>query len=152
MVGVLMAPPGTALHKRLKKENRLLVRGSGDNTDGSTNFIPRMGRERLASGYRHILSTIYSPKPYYERIKTFLREYKPQNVTKGSIKLERIQALFKSIWVLGIKGKGRVYYWRLFIWTLINKPESFSLSITFAIQGFHFSKVAEKILVIPFEE
>ncbi len=152
MVGVLMAPPGTALHKRMKKENRLLVRGSGDNTDGSTNFIPKMGLEKLKNGYSHILSTIYSPKPYYERIKTFLREYKPQNVTKGSIKLERIQALLKSIWVLGITGKGRVYYWRLFIWTLLNKPESFSLSITFAIQGFHFSKVAEKILVVPSEK
>ncbi len=152
MVGVLMAPPKTALYKRLKKENRLLIGGTGDNTDGSTNFIPIMGRERLATGYRHVLSTIYSPKPYYERIKTFLEEYKPQKVKKGSIKLERIQALFKSIWVLGIKGKGRVYYWRLFIWTLLNKPESFSLSITFAIQGFHFSKVAEKILVIPSEK
>ncbi len=149
MVGVLMAPPGTALHKRLKRENRLLPGGSGDNTDGSTNFIPKMGRERLTNGYRHILSTIYSPKPYNERIKTFLREYKPRNVTKGSINLNRLLALVKSIWVLGIKGEGRGYYWRLFIWTLLNKPESFSLSITFAIQGFHFRKVAEKISAFP---
>lgn len=152
MVGVLMAPPGTALHKRLKRENRLLVCGSGDNTDGSTNFIPIMGRERLASGYRHILSTIYSPKPYYERIKTFLREYRPRKVKKGSFNLNRSLALIKSIWVLGIKGNGRGYYWRLFVWTLLNKPGSFPLSITFAIQGFHFRKVADKILVFPSEE
>jgi len=152
MVGVLMAPPKTALYKRLKKENRLLVRGSGDNTDGSTNFIPKMGFEKLKNGYSHVLSTIYSPKPYYERVKTFLEEYKPQKVKNDPIKLNRLMALVKSIWVLGIKGRGRVYYWRLFIWTLLNKPESFSLSITFAIQGFHFRKVAEKILVIPSEK
>ena len=147
MVGVLMAPPETRLYKRLKKENRLLPGGTGDNTDGSTNFIPKMGLERLASGYKHILSTIYSPKPYYERIKTFLKEYKPKNKRKGSISPRYIVALIKSMWVLGIKEKGRRYYWRLFAWTLLKKPKSFPLSITFAIQGFHLRKVAEKIYV-----
>ena len=155
MVGVLMAPPETRLYKRLKKENRLLPGGSGDNTDGSTNFIPKMGHEALANGYKHILNTIYSPKPYYERVKTFLKEYKPKSKKKGSINPRYIGALIRSMWVLGIKEKGRRYYWRLFAWTLLKKPRSFPLSITFAIQGFHFRKVAEKIQltpVIPVEE
>ncbi|MCK4387530.1 MAG: DUF4070 domain-containing protein, partial [Dehalococcoidia bacterium] len=46
-----------------------------------------------------------------------------------------------------IKEKGRRYYWRLFAWTLLRKPKSFPLSITFAIEGFHFRKVAKKIHV-----
>jgi len=152
MVGVLMAPPGTRLYKRLKKDNRLLPGGTGDNTDGSTNFIPKMGIERLVDGYKHILSTIYAPKPYCERIKTFLREYKPKNKRKGSINPRYIVALIKSMWVLGIKEKGRRYYWRLFAWTLLRKPKSFPLSITFAIQGFHFRKVTEKIHVPPIRD
>jgi Fe-S oxidoreductase len=152
MVGVLMAPPETRLYKRLKGENRLLPGGTGDNTDGSTNFIPKMGRETLATGYRHILDTIYSPKPYYERVKTFLREYKPKNKRKPNINPRYIAALIKSMWVLGIKEKGRQYYWRLFAWTLLKKPKSFPLSIAFAIQGFHFRKVAKKIPAPPISD
>ena len=147
MVGVLMAPPETRLYKRLRKENRLLQGGTGDNTDGSTNFIPKMGLEALANGYKHILNTIYAPKQYYERIKTFLKEYKPKSKRKGNINPRHIGALIKSMWVLGIKEKGRRYYWRLFVWTLLKKPKSFPLSITFAVQGFHFRKVAEKVQV-----
>ncbi len=149
MVGVLIAPPGTSLYKRLKKEDRLLPRGSGDNTDGSTNFVPKMGYERLVSGYKHILGTIYSPRQYCERIKTFLREYKPQTRRKGNINPRNFPVLVRSMWVLGIKEKGRRYYWRLFAWTLLRKPKSFPLSISFAIQGFHFRKVAQKIQHIP---
>jgi len=152
MVGLLMAPPETRLYKRLKKENRLLPGGSGDNTDGSTNFIPKMGYETLVNGYRHILDTIYSPKPYYERVKMFLKEYKPQGKRKGRLSLLYIRALIRSMWFLGIKETGRRYYWKLFVSTLLKKPKVFPLSITFAIQGFHFRKVAEKIQRTPIKD
>lgn len=133
----------------MKKENRLLPGGSGDNTDGSTNFITKMPYETLMNGYRHILDTIYSPKPYYERVKIFLKEYKPQGKRKGRINLSYIRALIKSVWFLGIKEKGRRYYWRLFVSTLLKNPKVFPLSIAFAIQGFHFRKVVEKIQSAP---
>ncbi len=145
MVGVLMAPPETRLYKRLKQENRILPKGSGDNTDGSTNFIPKMGREALASGYRHVVDTIYAPKQYYERIKTFLKEYKPSNKGRFRISLLHLIALIRSAWALGFKEKGRSHYWKLVIWTLLRKPRTFPLSVTLAVQGFHFRKVAEKV-------
>ena len=147
MVGVLMAPPGTRLHQRLKRENRLLSKGSGDNTDGSTNFIPKMGHETLARGYNHIVDTIYAPKQYYERIKTFLREYKPGNKGRFKISLLQLIALIRTTWVLGIKEKGRTHYWKLVGWTLLRKPKTFPLSITLAVEGFHFRKVAEKVRI-----
>jgi len=142
-----MAPPGTRLYQRLKKENRLLPKGSGDNTDGSTNFIPKMGRETLTRGYKHVVDTIYAPKQYYERIKTFLREYKPGTKGKFKISLLHLIALIRSTWVLGIKEKGRMHYWKLVVWTLLKKPKTFPLSMTLAVQGFHFRKVAEKVRV-----
>jgi radical SAM superfamily enzyme YgiQ (UPF0313 family) len=80
MVGLLNAPRGTRLYQRMKKENRLLKDDfSGDNMDSSLNFVPKMNREALLSGYRSVLNTIYSPKHYYERIKVLLREYKPKS-------------------------------------------------------------------------
>ncbi|MBE0431305.1 MAG: B12-binding domain-containing radical SAM protein [Dehalococcoidia bacterium] len=145
MVGVLMAPPGTRLYERLRKENRLLPKGSGDNTDGSTNFIPAMGLDMLVKGYRQVLEGIYGPRQYYERIKTFLREYRPGNRRKFGVSLIQLIALVRSAWVLGVKEKGRVHYWKLFAWTLLRRPRSFALSMTLAVQGFHFRKVAEKV-------
>lgn len=152
MVGLLIAPPGTRLYKRMKRENRLLPGGSGDNTDGSTNFITKMPYETLMNGYRHILDTIYSPKPYYERIRMFLKEYKPQGKRKSRIRLNYIGALIKSMWFLGIREKGRRYYWKLFASTLLKNPKVFPLSIAFAIEGFHFRKVVEKIQRVPIKQ
>ena len=152
MVGLLNAPPETRLYHRLKGENRLLAGGSGDNTDGSINFIPKMHYETLINGYRHILNTIYSPKQYYERIKIFLTEYKPRKKRKSKLQPRYIWALVKSMWVLGIKETGRRYYWRLFVSTLLRYPKYFPLSINFAIQGFHFRRVAEKIQSAPIND
>jgi len=45
---------------------------------------------------------------------------------------------------LGVVGKERLYFWKLFFWTLIKKPRLFPLAITYAVYGFHFRKVAEK--------
>jgi len=143
MVGLLNAPRGTRLYHRLKKENRLLKDTSGDNTDCSLNFIPKMNVEALINGYRKILHTIYSPKCYYERVMKFLREYRPEQLkTRTSLKYSYFKAFLKSIWVLGIKGKERLYYWRLISWTLIRRPRFLSLAISFAIYGFHFRKIA----------
>ena len=51
MVGLLNAPVSTKLYKRLEKENRLIENFSGDNTDFSMNFVPKMKHEELVEGY-----------------------------------------------------------------------------------------------------
>ncbi|MFC2017962.1 B12-binding domain-containing radical SAM protein, partial [Chloroflexota bacterium] len=143
MVGLLSALPGTKLYHRLKKENRLLGEVSGNNTDCSINFVPKMSQETLIEGYRSIVSNIYSPKQYYERVKTFLTEYKPHHVSTSGLKLSHVRALLKSMWVLGLKEKGRRSYWKFLAWVLIKQPRSFPISINLAICGFHFRKVME---------
>ena len=106
-----------------------------------------MGREALASGYRHVVDTIYAPKQYYERVKTFLKEYKPGNKGKFRISPVQLIALIRSTWALGFKEKGRIHYWRLVVWTLLRRPKTFPLSMALAVEGFHFRKVAEKVRV-----
>jgi hypothetical protein len=106
-----------------------------------------MGYEALARGYKHVVDTIYAPKQYYERIRTFLKEYKPSNKGKFKVSLLHLMALIRSTWVLGVKEKGRIHYWKLVVWTLLKKPKTFPLSITLAVQGFHFRKVAQKVRV-----
>jgi len=142
MVGLLNAPLGTRLHKRLEKEKRILKSFTGSNTDFSLNFIPKMNYDTLINGYRHVLDTIYSPKQYYERIRTFLQMYKPPRMTAGKIQVHQIKAFFKSIWFLGIHGKGKRHYWRLFIYYLMKSPPKFARFIILAVYGYHFRKVA----------
>ena len=145
MVGLLNAPKGTKLFQRLKSENRLLNTMSGNNMDGSLNFIPKMDYKKLISGYKNILDTIYSQKEFYHRVKSFLKMYNFRNVKVRTIKWRDIRALFRSMFILGILERGRLYYWKLFFFSLTKHPEKFALTITLAIYGFHFRKVIQTI-------
>ncbi len=149
MVGLLSAPPGTRLYQRLKKENRLIEAFTGNNTDCSLNFIPKMNYETLIDGYKHILNTIYSPKYYYERVKIFLREYKPRRGTAGRLQSHHIRAFLKTIWFLGIREKGRRYYWKLLFSTLLKQSRKFPISISLSVYGYHFRKVVKKYISLP---
>ncbi|PKO22144.1 MAG: B12-binding domain-containing radical SAM protein [Chloroflexi bacterium HGW-Chloroflexi-1] len=143
MVGLLQAPPGTRLYERMKGEDRLVANEmSGDNVDGSTNIIPKMGLETLREGYRKLLDQIYSPQFYYTRVKTFLREYKPPKI-RIPLEPQYILAFLRSIYQLGIRGVERAQYWRLIFWTLFRKPRLFPVAVTLAIYGFHFRQVVE---------
>jgi len=149
MVGLLNAPKGTRLHQRLQKENRLLKETfTGDNMDASLNFVPKMNRDVLMKGYRHVLETIYAPKHYYERIRTLLDEYKPKaKVKRYHVNRQDLLGLFNSIWFVGIREKGRRYYWKLFASTLIKKPRVFPMFVTLSVYGYHFRKVIAKTSV-----
>jgi radical SAM superfamily enzyme YgiQ (UPF0313 family) len=142
MVGLLQAPPGTKLYERLKQEGRLAEEMSGDNVDGTTNIIPAMNLDTLREGYKNIMNHIYSPGPYYQRVKTFLREYKAPKVTH-KLDIQYILAFFRSVFRLGIIGKERFHYWKLVIWTLFRRPTLFPLAIELSIYGHHFRKVCE---------
>ena len=146
MVGLLNAPRGTRLYQRLRQEDRLLQDSTGNNTDCSINFVPRMPYETLINGYKQILSTIYSPKQYYERIRTFLRHYRPYR-TEGISRLRfaYLWGFIRSIWVLGFKEKGRWHYWRLFFSTLLKRPRLFPISMVLSVYGIHFRRVASSL-------
>ncbi|MBN1558722.1 DUF4070 domain-containing protein [candidate division KSB1 bacterium] len=143
MVGLLTAPTETKLYRRLKAEKRLLHLSTGDNMDGSLNFIPKMDYQKLVRGYKHILETIYSPKEYYKRVRTFLNEYRLPQPSK--ITLTDFRAFIRSLWKIGIFDRGRRYYWRLLGHTLVRYPHKFGTAVTLAIYGFHFRRVVRSI-------
>lgn len=147
MVGMLQALPRTKLWKRLEGEGRLVSQPTAD-TDGTINFTPKMKLDSLTSGYKKIISHIYSPKHYYQRLITFLKEYKPKknNGKHYKMSFSHFLALLKSMLILGIKEKGRSYYWKLFFWTIFRKPALFPVAIDLAIKGFHFRKISDKYM------
>jgi radical SAM superfamily enzyme YgiQ (UPF0313 family) len=144
MVGLLNAPRGTKLYERLVTENRLLKTSTGDNTDLSMNFIPKMSYEKLIDGYRQIIENIYSPKQYYRRVKRFMKDYRPVQKKVVQMRYSYWKAGLKSVFILGVLGKERFYYWRLVFWSLFRKPKLLPMAVTFSIYGFHFRKIFER--------
>jgi radical SAM superfamily enzyme YgiQ (UPF0313 family) len=145
MVGLLNAPKGTKLEKRLLNEGRMLKDFTGNNTDFTINFIPKMDSEKLLNGYKSIIKKIYSPKFYYERVMLFLKTFEPGKKKVFHLNPNYILALFRSIIKLGVIGEERIYYWKLFFWSLFRKPKLFSLAILFTIYGFHFRKISNSL-------
>jgi radical SAM superfamily enzyme YgiQ (UPF0313 family) len=141
MVGLLTALPQTRLYQRLKREGRLEAKSSGNNTDATLNFRPRLSREFLQSGYRELMKRLYEPRAYYQRIRTFMKNHRP---TGPSLRLSRedFQAFVKSFWLLGVWHRGRVAYWRFFWSTLLRRPRQFRYGMELAIVGHHFRRVA----------
>jgi radical SAM superfamily enzyme YgiQ (UPF0313 family) len=142
MVGMLQAPPGTRLFDRMKRESRIINTFSGDNVDGTTNIIPTMGIDRLLDGYQSIMKQIYSPKEYYRRVRTLLRELKAPEINQP-INMQRFLSFFRSAFRLGFLGKERFQYWQLLLWTLTCKPKLIPVAITLSIYGYHYRKICE---------
>ena len=142
MVGMLQAPPGTLLFDRLQRESRVVDTFSGDNVDGKTNIVPRMGMDRLLDGYRSIMKHIYSPENYYGRVRTLLKELKAPEIGQP-VNIQRFLSIFRSAFRLGVLGKERFEYWRLLLWTLARKPRLFPVAITLSIYGYHYRRICE---------
>ena len=145
MVGLLNAPRLSRLYKRLKGEGRISYQFSGDNTNGSMNFIPVMDKNKLMEGYKKILRNIYSAKPFAERVIRFMKDFDPPTV-KTVLSLNRIAALIKSVVLLGLLNKNMFYFWKIFLWSLLNKPRLFPLAVQYIIYGYHFRKVFRNIV------
>jgi len=143
MVGLLEAAPQTRLWNRLKAEGRLLVEGTGNNTDGSLNFMPKMGRHNLIEGYKWIVKNIYSPRYYYARINTFVHNFNP--TAKAKLSLSDFKALLKSVWRIGIFSKSSILYWKIIIKTIFVKFRALPSVIELAILGVHFQYITKKI-------
>ncbi len=149
MVGLLNAPIGTRLYKRLVSEQRLSKDISGDNTDCSINFIPKMDYKVLLEGYRRVLEEIYQPDAYYRRVKKFLSSYKITKKLRGGVSCGKLlggvsygnlRGLVLSIYKIGFRSRVRGHFWKLIGWTCFCRPRLLPLAITMAIYGEHFMR------------
>ncbi|HSO66673.1 MAG TPA: DUF4070 domain-containing protein, partial [Desulfatirhabdiaceae bacterium] len=118
---------------------------SGDNVDGTTNIIPRMGLDRLLGGYQFIMKQIYSPKNYYRRVRTLLKLLKTPEINQP-INFQRFLSFFRAAFRIGILGTERFRYWQLMLWTLICKPRQLPLAVTLSIYGHHYRKICERYI------
>ncbi|MBI1764667.1 MAG: B12-binding domain-containing radical SAM protein [Acidobacteria bacterium] len=144
MVGLLTALPQTQLWRRLEREGRLLMESTGNNTDGTLNFIPKMEATRLLAGYQTILRTIYSPGEYYQRALDSLAR-----VTVGSKEPRRtgflsdVVTLARVVLALGVRDPARGAFWRYLRQAFIAHRAKFAEAVRLAALGYHFRKLTE---------
>lgn len=141
MVGMLTALPGTRLFTRLTAEGRMVGNSTGNNLDATLNFIPTLDRTTLTEGYRRLVKDIYSPREYYQRILTFLREYRPAG-TSARLVFSDARAFLSSLWIMGIATPGRREYWKFLMKALVRHRRTFAEAVELAIMGHHFRAVA----------
>jgi radical SAM superfamily enzyme YgiQ (UPF0313 family) len=144
MVGLLTALPDTQLWRRLEREGRLLLESTGNNTDGSLNFVPKMDATRLIEGYKSIMRAIYSPGEYYKRALDCL-----ERVVAGAPEARRksfandVMTLFRIVLALGIRDRERGEFWRYLSCALTRHREKFADAVRLAAVGYHFRKLTE---------
>lgn len=150
MVGLLNAPPGTNLYKRLKSEGRIRPDYKGTNTDLCTNILPKMDYQFLIEGYKKIIRELYNPKAYYLRIKHFIKEFSSFQKIKLDFNYLKLHydyfiAVFKSLFKLGILDKERKGFWNLILYTILKKPKCFPLTMWYIFCGYHFRKIFKEV-------
>ncbi len=145
MVGLLTALPDTQLWRRLETEGRLIEMSSGNNTDCSLNFVPKMNPARLVEGYKNILRNIYSPDEYYRRALDCLSRFHKNRIEpRTSTLLEDAKSLYRIIVKLGIRDSGRREFWN-YVFRLIRfYPRDIAHGLTLAAMGYHFRQITEK--------
>ncbi len=143
MVGLLTALPDTQLWRRLKREGRLLKESSGNNTEGSLNFIPRMDTARLVQGYRRILNTIYSPAEYYKRALDCLSHLTQGAEPRRSSLARDVAAFVRVVLTLGVRDRDRAEFWRYLRRATASHRRNFAHAVTLAAMGYHFRKLTE---------
>ncbi len=143
MVGLLQAIPGTRLYRRLEQQGRLRGIYTGDNVDGTTNITPLMDPQTLYTGYERLLCSIYSPRAYFRRTRTFLREF-GSGGRRSRLRSTDLIAFLRSLYRLGLFGRERLQYWNLLAWTALRRPHLFGVAINLAIVGHHCRKVCQR--------
>ena len=145
MVGLLTALPDTQLWRRLEREGRLLKESTGNNTDGSLNFIPQMDTARLIEGYQRILRTIYRSAEYYSRALDCLSHLTQEPEPSRNRLINDIVAFARVALTLGVRDRERVEFWRYIKNSLISHRRNFAHAVRLAAMGYHFRKLTEGI-------
>ncbi len=144
MLGILQAPPNTALWERLKKEQRLFESNSHPTGDQNTlmNFVPTRPIADIAREYVEGFWMMYEPQNY-------LRRCLQQCLKIGSLNSKRqtmqfplskgLQLVAQLIWHQGIRRPEiRGQFWHQLWIVLSQKPQVLNMYLGLCAAGEHF--------------
>jgi len=159
MLGLLQAPPNTALWDRLKKEDRLIENYSNHTGDANTlmNFVPTRPISEITKEYVETLWSLYEPQRYLKRcldqcLNISNLKQQPEKQKKFAItpsffleitqffSLEKgIKFFIRLAWNQGIcRPEIRSQFWSQ-LWTiLVKNPQMFGIYLGLCAAGEHF--------------
>jgi radical SAM superfamily enzyme YgiQ (UPF0313 family) len=146
MVGLLTALPNTQLTRRLAREGRLLDGyslqrpGDVDQATMGLNFAPSRPHAEILEDYAALIRRLYSPKPYFWRVRTVARHLRRQPKQVGSLRgrWTDIGALGAVVWRLGFAGETAWDFWRTVLAVLMTRPKSFEAAVHLMALFLHF--------------
>ncbi len=149
MAGLLTALKETDLWHRLKREDRLLVESSGNNTDMTLNFVPEMPREKLIREYRRVISVLYDPtlKNYFARCLKLLEHMPKTQHNVRSIRMTEVRAFIRSIQKQLFSKQG-LEYARFLMKSLKDYPTMFPEAVRLAVMGYHLEKITRHTVAV----
>ena len=122
----------------------MLGESSGNNTNCSLNFVPKMDAARLVEGYQSIMRTIYKPSEYYQRTLECLKRVSSDGLIPRRYSfIGGVVSLARIAFKLGVLDRERREFWRFFRCAISEHREKFAESMRLAAMGYHFRKLAE---------
>lgn len=138
------AVPGTRLYDRLRTARRVDTSVTpGIAYSSNIRDIP-MGGPTLDSGYIRVMEHLWDPERFYQRVKTVLK-ISPPPKHQDKLTLGNFTMLLRIVLTVGVFSQERPHFWKLFAWTVINKPELLPIFLSAAPLGYGFRKRCEDL-------
>jgi radical SAM superfamily enzyme YgiQ (UPF0313 family) len=149
MLGILQAPPNTALWSRLEREGRLRADADAGGGDQNTlmNFVPSRPAEEIGREYVEALWRMYEPAAYLERclrhcLAITPSPHRPQQVHFPLAKALRL--LLQLLWIQGVRRADiRHLFWVQLLSLLRRQPQLVPLYLSLCAAGEHFFEYRE---------
>lgn len=150
MLGILQAPPNTALWNRLKQEQRLIEDNSQLTGDQNTlmNFIPTRPIAEIAREYVEGFWTLYEPKKYLDRCLQQCLKIRASNRWNQATQFplgKGLRLVAQLIWLQGIRRPEiRKQFWQQ-LWIMVSrKPKLLTMYLGLCAAGEHFWEYRER--------
>lgn len=156
MVGTLHALPNTQLAEKLQKQGRLFEEGTTirdttteiDQMSNGLNFITDRPRIEVLKDYKKIISHLYDPKKYYQRLNYLGKNLKKENKYRahGHEFKKVFKAFFNLMSIQGFNRETGWLFWKLLITLILKNPKALELTLGMASMYIHFSKHSKFII------
>lgn len=162
MLGLLNAIPNSTFYKRLERDGRISGIANGDNLSLESNIIPVMPKQQLINGFKHVISEIYKPENYFQRVLMLIKRFPKDVAYRDSLAigahatgdvniktfLKHLKIRLKNLFIV-YKSTFNSYTFdvlRFLLNVLLYDYRCLNYATYMIIRGYHFIKLSEKIV------
>ena len=150
MLGLMYALPNTKLTKRLQLEGRLFEEFSIftdnktqiDQASSGLNFITLRPRKDILRDFVDVISYIYKPEHYYERVISTCLNLKVTNKYKHNFKktFKNLRSFSRILRRVGFNRTTGKSFWKMFFTVLLKNPKAIEWGVSLSAMFIHFYK------------